>query len=74
MITGMRAVNNNRRETVLSLFMSAANLYGVPSRVRGDHGNENVWVAGFMEHARGAGRGSYIWGRCVFFFFRISSA
>ena len=63
MITGMRASDNNHGQTVLSLFVSAAQRYGVPSRLRGDHGVENIWVAAFMEHAHGEGRGSYIWGR-----------
>lgn len=63
MITGLRASNNNRGETVLSLFLAAADQYGIPSRLRGDHGVENIWAAAFMEHVRGEGRGSYIWGR-----------
>ncbi|KAF8824944.1 hypothetical protein HHX47_DHR7000552 [Lentinula edodes] len=65
LITGMRAHDNNRSPTVLSLFLSAAERYGIPSRVRGDHGVENIWVAAFMEHVRGTGQGSYIWGCSV---------
>ncbi|KAJ8076537.1 hypothetical protein AAF712_007836 [Marasmius tenuissimus] len=64
-ITGIRASNNNTAATVLLLFLVAAHLYGVPSRLRGDHGGENVWVAALMEHIHGRGRGSYIWGRSV---------
>lgn len=52
-------------ETVLNLFLSAVNIYGVPSRVRGDHGVENIKVAAWMEVFRGEIRGSYIWGRPV---------
>lgn len=52
-------------ETVLNLFLSAADIYGVPSRVRGDHGVENIRVAAWMEAFRGERRGSYIWGRPV---------
>lgn len=63
MITGLRASNNNSADTVLHLFLDASNAYGVPSRLRGDHGTENILVAAFMEERRGARRGSYIWGR-----------
>ncbi|THH14994.1 hypothetical protein EUX98_g9532 [Antrodiella citrinella] len=64
-ITGIRAHNNNRAATVLQLFQEAIAIHGVPSRVRGDHGGENVDVAAYMEDVRGHGRGSYIWGRSV---------
>ncbi|KAK1219067.1 hypothetical protein PQX77_018216 [Marasmius sp. AFHP31] len=65
MITGLRASNSNSSSTVLLLFWAACAIYGVPDRLRGDHGVENVWVAAFMEFARGHGRGSYLWGRSV---------
>lgn len=63
MITGLRASDNNRGETVHDLFMHAAQVFGVPSRLRGDHGTENIIVATWMEEHRGTRRGSYIWGR-----------
>ncbi|KAF7309229.1 hypothetical protein MIND_00293200 [Mycena indigotica] len=63
-VTGLGVHNNNRAHTVLSLFLAAATQFGVPSRVRGDHGVENVKVAEAMEEIRGPGRGSYIFGRC----------
>ena len=63
MITAMQAHNNNRADTVLDLFLNGVHLYGLPSRVRGDHGVENVQVAAFMEHHRGSGHQSYIFGR-----------
>lgn len=64
-IVAIGAHDNNRAQTVLELFLSATASYGVPSRVRGDHGTENVRVAEFMERTNGPNRGSYIWGRSV---------
>jgi len=64
-VVGLRASNNNCSSTVLQLFLEAASKYGVPSRVRGDHGTENLGVAEYMERYRGLDRGSYIWGRSV---------
>jgi hypothetical protein len=65
LVTGARFSNNNRARTVMDLFIKAINAYGLPSRVRGDHGTENILVAEYMEEQRGSGRGSYIWGRYV---------
>lgn len=65
LITGLRASDNNEGRTVLDVFLAAARVYGVPSRLRGDHGAENVLVASWMEEHRGVRRGSYIWGRQV---------
>jgi hypothetical protein len=64
-VVGIRASNNNRSETVLNLFIQSIQENGSPSRVRGDHGTENIGVAEYMERTQGAGRGSYIWGRFV---------
>lgn len=64
----MRAINNNRPASILDIFQEATRTYGVPSRVRGDHGMENVHLAAYMNHLRGRGRGSYIWGRLAVFF------
>jgi hypothetical protein len=62
-IVGLRAHNNNRAATVLSFFLDIISVHGCPSRVRGDHGVENVRVADYMEEKMGPDRGSYIWGR-----------
>lgn len=62
-VMGIRASNNNRATTVLELFEDITQEHGYPSRVRGDHGTENLYVAARMEEVRGSGRGSYIWGR-----------
>jgi hypothetical protein len=51
--------------TVLDLFLAAAEVYGVPSRLKGDHGVENILVAAWMDLHCGVRRGSYIWWRYV---------
>ena len=65
LIIYLNCSNNNRADTVLKLFLDPTNEYGVPSRVRGDKGSENVDVAHFMEDFRGTNRGSFIAGRSV---------
>ena len=67
LITGLQASNNNLAQTVMDVFWVAAQIYGVPSRMRGDHGVENLILAAYMEEVRGTHRGSYIWGRYVVF-------
>lgn len=72
-ITGIQASSNNLAQTVLDVFLDAIEVHGIPSRVRGDHGTENLLVAQFMEVLKGIERGSYIWGRCVhILFFSLS--
>ncbi|KAJ7392740.1 hypothetical protein OS493_010395 [Desmophyllum pertusum] len=57
--------NNNKAETVLSLFQNAVQGWGLPSRVRSDYGMENYHVAAYMMQHRGPGRGSIITGSSV---------
>jgi hypothetical protein len=64
----LRASDNNLALTVLQLFLDASGAYGIPSRLRGDHGSENLLVAAWMEEFKGTQRGSYIWGRLVILF------
>ena len=61
------ASSNNKAETVLQHFLKAIQLYGLPSRVRCDHGRENMMISQFMltHPDRGPGRGSCITGRGV---------
>ena len=56
---------NNRADTVLELFQCATILFSVPSRVRSDHGGENVGICEYMVTVRGIGRASHIAGSSV---------
>ncbi|KAG7255106.1 hypothetical protein CRUP_029541, partial [Coryphaenoides rupestris] len=57
--------NNNRSETLLSMFENAVAQHGIPSRLRTDKGGEHRGIAEFMVFHRGDGRRSHIAGRSV---------
>lgn len=61
----LKASTNNKASTVFNNFMNAVETFGLPQRVRGDQGVENVDVAWhmFSNPARGPGRGSFIAGK-----------
>ena len=61
----LHCCSNNRADTVLQYFQRGVQEFGLPSRIRGDHGVENLDVARFMVGSRGTGRGSFIAGRSV---------
>ncbi|CAJ0634725.1 7922_t:CDS:2 [Entrophospora sp. SA101] len=65
MITFCNCSSNNKSITVLTQFQKGIEQFGIPSRVRADHGGENALVKQFMERYRGYGRGSFIAGRSV---------
>ena len=61
----LHASANNQKSTVLRHFLAATGKYGLPSRVRVDHGGENKDVCDLMELLQRRGRGSAIRGASV---------
>nr|XP_023660474.1 uncharacterized protein LOC111840163 [Paramormyrops kingsleyae] len=64
-ITYLDAATNNKASTALHFFLEGVRKWGWPSRVRGNHGIENVSIARCMFEVRGTGRGSFIAGKSV---------
>ena len=54
----LECATNNKSETVGNLFVRETDSYGVPSRIRTDHGCKNVLIWQIMEGVRELGRGS----------------
>ena len=67
-VTGLKASNNNKSSMVLQLFRSAIDTFGVPSRMRGDRGGENIDTATAMVMLKGPNRGSFLWGSWVSYY------
>ncbi|XP_014830574.1 PREDICTED: uncharacterized protein LOC106908860 isoform X1 [Poecilia mexicana] len=65
LITYLNCSTDNRASTVLFHFLKATGLYGLPSRVRSDHGGENVQVALVMNLLQGTERRSHITGESI---------
>ena len=61
-ITGMKVSTGNTAKVVLALFLEAIKAFGCPSRVRADHGSENVDVCTWMIMYRGPNCASFMWG------------
>jgi hypothetical protein len=62
----LEASTNHEASTVLDVFVKACEEYGIPSRVHGDRGGENIEVSVSMMMKRGVRRASFIWGSYVY--------
>lgn len=65
LVTFLKASDNNLSSTVLQLFDDATSTYGIPLRVRTDHGGENVKMWERMYEHRGAEQRPVIAGSSV---------
>ncbi|XP_063810559.1 uncharacterized protein LOC135036815 isoform X2 [Pseudophryne corroboree] len=61
----LKTATNNNASTTLQLFQKGVSRFGLPLRVRGDMGVENINIARYMINSRGPNRGSFITGQSV---------
>ena len=61
----LKCATNNQSETVLENFMEAFQCFHVPTRIRTDHGTENVAVARAVLEIKGAETNPVLTGRLV---------
>ena len=64
MATSLICASDNRAETALKAFLSGVEVFGLPARVRGDCGTENVAIVEYMLQQQGC-VGAYIYGLSV---------
>lgn len=64
-IVFLRLALDNKASTAFIPFADACHEFGIPSRIRTDHGLENIDIAAFMIAQRGPNRGSVITGKSV---------
>uniref|UniRef100_A0A3Q2T220 Integrase catalytic domain-containing protein n=1 Tax=Fundulus heteroclitus TaxID=8078 RepID=A0A3Q2T220_FUNHE len=65
LVSFLNCSTDNRGSTVLFHFLKATGLYGLPSRVRSDHGGEDVQVALVMNLLQGIERRSHLTGESI---------
>src|SRR5205814_1252643 len=61
MITFIHCSGNNKSQTVLKYFLEGTNEFGLPSRVRADHGGENVLVKKYITNPTVYTRYDTVW-------------
>uniref|UniRef100_A0A7M5TT23 Integrase catalytic domain-containing protein n=1 Tax=Clytia hemisphaerica TaxID=252671 RepID=A0A7M5TT23_9CNID len=64
MVTSLLCATNNYSRTALKGFLKGVAAYGIPARVRGDRGGENVQIMRYMREKQGY-EGAYIQGKSV---------
>ena len=65
MITHLRIADNNEALTTFQSFMIGVEEYGLPDRIRTDHGGENLLIIKLMLRMRGYDRKSVITGKFI---------